>query len=192
MARPSVAEERRREIIEATIRTIATRGITGTTLDRIAEEAGMSRGHVRHFVGNRDQLLVETARRFYFGDDDITHILPTGADTIGVALDFLFGGAFTTPGEDNSVVLGLVEAARTNPALGEILASAYAGTQAMLADLLAKHVPLSDPDQRDRVAYGVLVIALGNVFMGDVGVTVQRTDAGRSVADQLIDSLRRP
>ncbi|MDF2581004.1 MAG: TetR/AcrR family transcriptional regulator, partial [Microbacterium sp.] len=44
MARPSVAEERTRQIVDATIRTIAAHGITGASLERIAEEAGMSRG----------------------------------------------------------------------------------------------------------------------------------------------------
>lgn len=65
MGRPSVAAERREQILDATMTTIAEHGIHGTTLDRIADTAGMSRGHVRHFVGNRDRLLLDTATALF-------------------------------------------------------------------------------------------------------------------------------
>lgn len=66
MGRPSVAAERRRQILEAAIRCIAAKGFAGTTLDGIAEEAGMARGHVRHFAGNRDDVLLGAAMLLYF------------------------------------------------------------------------------------------------------------------------------
>ena len=189
MARPSVADERTRQIIEATIRTIGTHGITGTTMDRIAEEAGMSRGHVRHFVGNRDDLLRETARYFYFGGTDGASILPAGTATLEDALAYLFGPEFTAPGADNAVVFGLVEVSRSNPAIAELLAAAYSGTEAAIARMLAAEHPHLSPETCRRTAYGIVAIALHNVFMSDIKSSAADTDAARGAAEQLLASL---
>jgi len=189
MARPSVADERIRQIIEATIRTIGTHGITGTTMDRIAEEAGMSRGHVRHFVGNRDDLLRETAQYFYFGGTDGASILPAGTETLEDALSYLFGPEFTAPGADNAVVFGLVEVSRSNPAIAELLAAAYTGTEATIARMLAAEHPHLSPEACSRTAYGIVAIALHNVFMSDIQSSVAGTDAARGAAEQLLASL---
>lgn len=192
MARPSVADERTRQIIAATIRTIGARGITGTTMDRIAEEAGMSRGHVRHFVGNREDLLRETARYFYFDGTDGTSILPAETTTVSDAFDFLFGAEFTAPGSDNAVVFGLVEASRTNPAIAELLVTAYAGTEAAISRMLVAEHPSLPVDACARTAYGIVAIALHNVFMSDIESSDAGTSAARGAAEQLLRSLTGP
>jgi AcrR family transcriptional regulator len=189
VGRPSVATERKAQIIEAAIRTIGTHGITGTTLDRIAEEAGMSRGHVRHFVGNRDQLLVETARSFYFDGPDTTSILPAGTASLADAVDFLFGVEFTAPGSANAVVFGLIEASRTNPAIAEIIVRAYSGAETELRDLIAAEHPDISPAVRERVAYGLLSMAMHNVFMNDIELSDARTASARASAEWLLGTL---
>lgn len=189
MARPSVADVRTRQIVDATIRAIGTHGITGASLDRIAEEAGMSRGHVRHFVGNRDELLRETARRFYFDGTDETSILPAGTTTLSQAFDFLFGPVFTAPGSDNAVVFGFVEASRRDPAIAQVLAAAYKGTEAALAQMVAAEHPGVDRARCESAAYGVVAIALHNVFLADIESSDAGTDAARAAAEQLLASL---
>ena len=109
MGRPSVAAERRGQILDATMATIAEHGIHGTTLDRIADAVGMSRGHVRHFVGNRDRLLLDTAIAVFAESGQVGSILPPGIADLKGALDYLFGPAFNSPDRENAVVLGLVE-----------------------------------------------------------------------------------
>ncbi|SFS14190.1 transcriptional regulator, TetR family [Microbacterium sp. cf046] len=191
MARPSVAEERRQQIIDAAIRTIGTHGITGATLDRIAEEAGMSRGHVRHFVGNRDELLVETARRFYFDGPDEDSILPSGTNSVAGAIDFLFGDEFTEPGNANAVVFGLIEASRTNPAIAQILVRAYSGVETKLGELIAEEHPAVSDLERKQAAYAIVSMALHNVFMNDIEQSDDRTDAARDAALALWGALAR-
>lgn len=189
MARPSVADERTRQIYDATIRAIGAHGITGASLDRIAEEAGMSRGHVRHFVGNRDQLLRETARRFYFDGTDESSILPAGTTTTEQALDYLFGAEFTSPGADNAVVFGFVEASRRDPQIAEVLATAYKGTESALSAMIAAEHSTVTRARCDGIAYGLLAIALHNVFLSDIESTSAGTDAARAAAEQLLASL---
>ncbi|WP_062516384.1 TetR/AcrR family transcriptional regulator [Demequina gelatinilytica] len=189
MARPSVAEERTRQIVDATIRTIGERGITGASLDRIAVAAGMTRGHVRHFAGNRETLLREAARHFYTDGSERGSILPAGTATVAAALDHLFGAPFTDPGQENAVVLGFVEAARTDPELAALLTGAYASTHAVLADLLAAEHPDAPPDACNEVAYGVVGIALHHVFLNDIASSSEGAARARRSAERMIVAL---
>ncbi len=189
MARPTVAAERRAQILDATQRTMALHGVSGATLDRIAEAAGMSRGHVRHFVGNRDQLLADTAREVFSDEDGNPTILPRGTRTLDAALDYLFGLEFTTADAENAVVLGLVESSRTRPEIAGILAEAYSETRAALARLLRASRPDAMPESCAVVADGVLAAALGNVFLGDFDPDPARTERARQAADALISTL---
>lgn len=193
MGRPSVAAERKRQILDAAIRCIASNGVAATTLDRIAEESGMVRGHVRHFAGNRDDILLAAARMFFLGDgspdgDDgpTGSFFPVETNTVASALDFLFGD-LAAPGSDNVVALAFVDAGRSASAIHDLVVEAYSGARTTLAALLAAEFPAATASAHARVAYGVLSLALGNVFLGDVGIPqdddrMPRADAGLLVA----------
>ena len=189
MARPSVADERREQIIEATLRTIAEHGISSTTLDRIADTAGMSRGHVRHFVGNRDRLLLDTARAFYSTGEDSPTIIPASIETLEGALDYLFGDEFAASSEENAVVLGLVELSRSSPEIAEVLTAAYSSGRARIAEWILDAKPDADAARRESVADAVLAAALGNVFMGDFNQDADRTARTRIAVDALLATL---
>ncbi|WP_291048864.1 TetR/AcrR family transcriptional regulator [Herbiconiux sp.] len=199
MGRPSLATERRRQILEAAIRCIAAHGLAATTLDGIAEEAGMARGHVRHYAGNRDAVLTDAAVLLYFGevpeagaeDPVAAHggtFLPEDTATIEAALDYLFGD-FAEPGPENTVALAFVDAARTNPSIHAIVVDAYLSSQSELAAILATTHPECEPDARADAAYGILTLAIGNVFMADLEVSAQRTASARRSAERLIAAL---
>lgn len=57
--RPSVAATRRPQLLEATLRVVAARGLDGTRLADVAAEAGLSVGAVQHHFGSRRRLLLE-------------------------------------------------------------------------------------------------------------------------------------
>ncbi|MFJ4017249.1 TetR family transcriptional regulator [Microbacterium sp. NPDC090014] len=189
MARPTVAAERRDQIIEATLQTVAQHGIAGTSLDRIAEAAGMSRGHVRHFVGNRDQLLAETARHVFSDEKGGLTILPSTLTSFTEALDYLFGEDFTRSDAENAVVLGFVELSRTNPSIAEVLTEAYGSTRTTLAALAAAEYPNAGAATCELVADGTLSAALGNVFMGDFDPDEVRTARVRRAVEVLVAAL---
>lgn len=189
MARPSVADERREQIVEATLRTIAEHGISNTTLERIADTAGMSRGHVRHFVGNRDRLLIDTARAFYAPEGGSPTIIPGTVDTLDEALDYLFGDEFAASSEENAVVLGLVELSRSSPEIAKVLTEAYSSTRTRIAELILNAKPDADQSRREAVADAVLATAIGNVFMGDFNQDEDRTARTRIAIDALLATL---
>ena len=63
MGRPSKKAERTEEIFQAFQRCVIRFGLEGSTLERIAEEAGLQRSLVRHYVGNRSELVEQLAER---------------------------------------------------------------------------------------------------------------------------------
>jgi len=193
MARPSVAAQRREQIIEATMATIAEHGVSGATLDRIADAAGMSRGHVRHFVGNRDQLLLETAAAvFDDGSGGVGSILPPGTEDLSSALDYLFGEEFSSPDTENAIVLGLVELSRQNAAIADVLTTTYSSTRTQIAALVQRAHPTVDADVCATAAYGILTSALGAVFLGDFDRDPSRLARSRAAAEALLAAVASP
>ncbi len=58
MPRPSIADERRPQILAAATRAIAEYGFDGVRLSDVAGEAGVAIGTIQHYFDSRDDLLV--------------------------------------------------------------------------------------------------------------------------------------
>lgn len=56
------AEERRRHVIEAAFRRVVSEGVEGITLRKVAAEAGLNIGSVRHFFDGHEELLAAAAQ----------------------------------------------------------------------------------------------------------------------------------
>ena len=55
--------EKAQRIIEAMRSSVARRGISGSTFEHVAREAGVSRGLLHYFFDTQEALLVEVVRR---------------------------------------------------------------------------------------------------------------------------------
>ncbi len=65
--RTAPPEQRREQLIQATIRCVADRGLADTTIATVAREAGLSQGIVNLHFSGKDGLLTETLR--YLADE---------------------------------------------------------------------------------------------------------------------------
>ena len=63
MGRKSLAAARREEILDAFERCVVKYGLEGSSLEQIADEAGMKRSIIRHYIGNRDELVDQLVER---------------------------------------------------------------------------------------------------------------------------------
>ncbi|TDQ77581.1 TetR family transcriptional regulator [Dongia mobilis] len=63
MPRLSIEQLRRQELAAAAYEILQEEGIAGTTLAKVAERAGMSKGIVVHYFGGKDALLEAVMRR---------------------------------------------------------------------------------------------------------------------------------
>jgi TetR/AcrR family transcriptional repressor of bet genes len=59
---PEIGEFRRQNLIEGTLRSLATNGIAGTSVRTITAAAGVSHGLARHYFPTKDELLAAAFR----------------------------------------------------------------------------------------------------------------------------------
>ncbi|TPH15719.1 TetR/AcrR family transcriptional regulator [Litorilituus lipolyticus] len=64
MGRPSLAALRVEEILDALEACIIEKGIQGASLESIADKAGFKRSILRHYIGNRDDIICALSVRW--------------------------------------------------------------------------------------------------------------------------------
>ncbi|MCC7411933.1 MAG: transcriptional regulator BetI [Gammaproteobacteria bacterium] len=97
-ARGPGKELRREQLIKATIRSVARRGFSGTTMAEVTREARLSLGIVNLHFQSKDKLLVETLR--YLADeykqaweDALERSGPRAADRLAALMELDFSRA---------------------------------------------------------------------------------------------------
>jgi TetR/AcrR family transcriptional regulator, transcriptional repressor of bet genes len=106
--RPSLADQRRVEMIRAVEACVREDGIGGLTVQRIADRTGRSRGHVRHYLGNKsDQLqaLIATYTERYASALEREIDSAQGVGRRLAVLDRLFGAEWLAAHPDDDIVL---------------------------------------------------------------------------------------
>ncbi|WP_448630615.1 TetR/AcrR family transcriptional regulator [Cellulomonas soli] len=74
--------QRRREIVEATLRVVHRVGLEGTTTRAIADEAGCTLSVLAHFFGNKDAILVAAQGAVY--ERIVQRAFRIGGDLLGL------------------------------------------------------------------------------------------------------------
>jgi AcrR family transcriptional regulator len=189
MPRPSLADVRRPQLLDAYARCLVKFGLEGSTLDRIAEEAGVTRALVRHYLGNRED--VDRALVAHVRDRYLEWFTGLGADKpprerLEVVLDAIFDEA---PDQPTQVVDALLGASAEDPVLQGRLREMYLGFEHLLEVEIASAHPAADPAARRRVAYGILCLAGTNGSLAALGFPKDRSTAARACADRLLSDL---
>jgi TetR/AcrR family transcriptional repressor of bet genes len=65
ITRAEQKQRTRQRLLEATMEVIATEGLSGVTMAKVAEQAGLSRGIGNFHFQSKEQLLLETLRSIY-------------------------------------------------------------------------------------------------------------------------------
>lgn len=161
MGRPSLAVERTQQILAAFERCVARQGLAATSLQDVADEAGMKRSILRHYIGNRDALVVALAEhvadRYRRQTDDLLASLPKD-DAFEALLASLFP---TTPREEVGEIIvleSLIAAAAEDDAVREPILGYVDFLLAALRRLVRAAEPNATRARQDAVAYGVLSV----------------------------------
>ncbi|MHC2259497.1 AcrR family transcriptional regulator [Sinorhizobium meliloti] len=76
MALTKLSDIRRRELRRAAVEVMKREGAAGTTLEKVAQEAGASKGIVLHYFRNKQELFEEAMREANAGlRDDVVRRL---------------------------------------------------------------------------------------------------------------------
>jgi AcrR family transcriptional regulator len=194
MGRKSLATERREAILDAFERCIVKYGLEGSSLEQIADEAGMKRSIIRHYIGNRDELvdqLVERAVANYQAQilDSFAHV--TGPALVEKVLEVLFAVQATYNAQDKLVVDVLMTAKERYPRAKQLLAAMFNDLIATFAADLAAVYPTAEPAACQRVSYAIFCLAMSHESFLWLGVAPTYHSAARQTAEQLLATLGR-
>ena len=168
----SLTGERAMRIVEAMRDSVAEVGIAGSTFERVARKAAVSRGLLHYYFGTKERLLVEVIRR-----DTEVRIETLGAamraaesaDELIVAMSETFERTLREQTGYVYMVSELYVAGRNSPELQRELGALYSRARADFAEIL-----------REKEREGVVVLrfdaeaTIAYLFGAGDGLTVQR------------------
>ncbi len=192
MARPSLKEQRSKEILDAFARCVARYGVEGSTLDRIAEEAGVKRTILRHYIGNRDELIAALGARveadFMARTEELFDALPrTGR--VEWLIEALFQPDSHSNAEDVAIAQALISAGDLYPDIAEGLRAWVLRFDALIAEELAAAFPDAHKPDIEAAAFGILGIYLNADALAPLGLPRRFGVASKRAAQKLIETL---
>lgn len=194
MPRPSVKKERTEEILQAFERCVVRYGVEGSTLERLAEESGLQRSLIRHYVGNRDDLIKALLQRFLKESDRQTELLINHLpekNTAATLVEYLFDDNYSDS-HDALIASALFGAAANIEYLAKPLQASTESFINAIASVLSKTHPHSNNDDHYAVACGMVGIYFNMESVEHLGDTGKWRQASKRSAHLLLKALTGP
>ena len=192
MGRPSLKEKRSDEILDAFARCVGRYGLEGSTLERIAEEAGVKRTILRHYIGNRDEMITalaeRVAREFDQATDELFALLPDEG-RVDWLVEALFHPSSQTSSQDLAVAQALISASDHYPDIGKQQRAWVLRFDDLIAQELAAAYPQADAGAVREVSFGLLSIYFNTDALGPLRLPEAYVASGRQAAKRLISTL---
>lgn len=160
MPRPSLKDQRRREILDAYVACVARHGLEGATQERIAAEAGIARPLLRHNLGNREEMIPALVEHVVHRFADMTEAVEAASASLPELIDLVLDPAHRT---DPKLVLAfqaLVSASATNPGMRAPLLSSLQRYVDVIARLAERSAPEAGADEIATIAHGIANISM--------------------------------
>jgi AcrR family transcriptional regulator len=192
VGRPSLAAQRTAEILDAYARCAGRFGLDGATLERVAAESGFSRGHIRHYLGNRDEMRTALIKRTISGyveqGREILSEEPKGRRSAAL-VDYVLGPAFA-PSWDNATIDALWGAAVYDDRLREELRNAYLEFEKTILGVLKDDFPGAPAAVYRDAAYQLLALSFGHWSISALEFPANRERSARKLATAVIDGVQ--
>ncbi len=158
MPRPSLKDQRSAEILDAYLTCVAKFGLDGATQERIAAEAGVKRPLLRHYLGNRDEMVAALAQHVVGAFAETTEQLRGAIPLLNTPkhlVDLLFD--YDTAGDPRLMLAwqALTATVSEHPDMRGALLGAFGDFVDVVEQALGQTAPNSNPQVRRAVALGV-------------------------------------
>ncbi len=187
VGRPKVGVERREQILVAFEACVIEYGLAKTTLQKVADKAGLPRSLVRYFVGNRAEMVQLLLNRMNEkADRSIAEQFPENP-TLAELLDLIFDGAFTD-NTTNLIVDQLWELSRRDASVKQQLKQLYSRLKQRITAQMRKE-GLPNPGRHADIAQSLIALGYGEACFEDLGMKTKRRNTTRLCADALLAQL---
>lgn len=191
MPRKSLAEERTAQIIVAFEQCIARYGLEGSTLERIAEQAEMKRTILRHYIGNREDLVDAVAGGLLGRlNDQVTALSQINASekTAEQLLELVLEACGTSSFHDVLIIEQFIAAAELYPEEARKLASYIDDFTNALAQKISEWSGSSQSSW--AAAYGVVALIFNESSLVPLKMDKRYSEAAFSSAVILLESVK--
>lgn len=199
MGRPSLKTQRTSEILDAFARCVARAGVEGATLEAIAGEAGMTRTLLRHYVGNRDDLVAALTDRIGDSFDNRTEALfrsLPAKNRVAALLNSLFGtsrAAGRAPETaDFAVFQALVAASERYPDTARRLRDWAMAFDRQITTELRHEYRGCTPDAAAEVSFGIVSLCFNIDALDPLDLPGNYPATAGNAARRLVATLEGP
>ena len=191
MGRKNLTEERTAEILAAFARCMIKYGLD-TSLDQVAEEAGMTRSIIRHYIGNREEVINALVARItadYLAELRAEAAQIPQEQMIAVTLDYLFEAEAGYDDTDKLIFDVMMTAQDRYLQAKQTIISMFEELITMFSDDLERAYRQADKVHCRDVAYSVLALAMSTESLMGLGINGRYRTIARTSAEALIRTL---
>lgn len=195
MPRRDLTQERTAQILDAFEQCVLRYGLEGSSLERVAEEAGVKRSILRHYIGNREALiramverLVEKYRRQL---ESLAAYLTQGPDKnrVPTLLEWLFSPSSGGVGEESIIFGKLITEAGRYPAMQRLLRQSMEEFIQTVATQLTFAFPHANRKNCWTVAAGVVALYSNDEALAPLRLPAAHQKAAQECARRLVATL---
>jgi AcrR family transcriptional regulator len=165
--------------MEAVVRVVADRGLSGLTYRAVAEEAGVTHGLVHYHFGSREHMLAETLA--WVGQETIVAMRILPSDAAGEPFAAGLPRVTSREAAEHLFVNELVLEACRRPEMKRFVEPIYDAVFAAVADSLEAAGASATP-ARVRVIFAALAgLVVQHIFYGDVELSASAAEELRTI-----------
>ena len=193
MPRPSLKNQRTKEILDAFERCIIESGIANTSLEQIADEAQMKRSILRHYIGNKEDLVIALGERWYRQTAEEWAVFIETLEGKKNRVEKVLNNLFTIWGPEYQQSLAVGEAlfseAKRQPSLKALLTEWLDSFAESLAYELLLEYPSASKKDCVTVGHGLIGIYLMSESLAPLGMPGRYHSNLKQSARRLVRSL---
>lgn len=194
MGRKSLANERSEQILDAFEICIRQYGLEGSSLEQIAQEAGVKRSLIRHYIGNREDLIEAAVNRIINAyREDLANAIQnlSQEQMIPELLDYLFCHEIEDERNHYEILVSALWAVHERDQnTHRLLLNLYQEMEDLIFQAISYTYPDAPEAQRQGIAFSLMCLANDAWSMVTLGFDKNRIEHGRANAQHLIDSLK--
>jgi AcrR family transcriptional regulator len=192
MGRKSLKSQRREQILGAFERCIVRFGLQGASLQKTADKAGVARSILRHYIGNRSDLLRALLKRLQ--KRYIQGLFSKLSNSTSVTLpddivDYLFEESFAFSDTDETVLRAMIEATARDADLRNEILDMYQTYEDDLTMSLVHAFPHASVSKCRSVAHIAIIASHGNYSLSWLGFDRNRYPYTKDLIKSLFDDL---
>ncbi len=193
MPRPSLKDQRSEEILDAFLTCVASFGLEGATQKRIATEAGVKRTLLRHYLGNRDEMISALTEHIVAGFAQTTDLLAQmlGADGgLEPLIDLLFDERDASDPRLMLAYQAMVASVDNYPEMRAPLLESLQRFLSVIEGAAKRSHPNHSPDTIRAVAHGISATYVNLDALSPLNPPADWHAAAKTAATLLASSLK--